>query len=158
VQAPRIGSIQLPPIDQVGFVVRDARRTAADWQRFFGPFEFLDSPMKDVIYRGRKTDCHLLLALARSGPLEIELIEVISGQSIHSEALAQGRTGPHHLRCRVDDIAATVSALEGEGLRSVWGQRYSDEVAFWYLEGLEDLFIELIEWKLPPGVMPVQKT
>jgi hypothetical protein len=157
VQAPKVGNVQLPPIDQVGFVVRDARKTAAEWEKFFGPFEFLDSPMQDVIYRGRKTDCHLLLALGKSGPIEIELIEVISGQSLHSEALAQGRTGPHHLRCKVDDIAASVKALEAEGLRSVWGQRYSDEVAFWYLEGLQDLYLELMEWKLPPGVMPVQK-
>ena len=156
-QAPKIGKVQLPPIDQVGFVVRDARKTAAEWEKFFGPFEFLDSPMRDVMYRGRETDCHLLLALGKSGPIEIELIEVISGQSIHSEALAQGRTGPHHLRCRVDDIAATVKSLEAEGLRSVWGQRYSDEVAFYYLEGLQDLFVELMEWKLPPGVMPVQR-
>jgi hypothetical protein len=157
-QPPGIGRLRLPPIDQVGFVVRDARATAAAWEPFFGRFEFLDSPMKDVIYRGRPTDCHLLLALAQPGPIEIELIQVISGQSIHSEALAQGRTGPHHLRCKVDDVSATAKELEAEGLRPVWGQRYSDEVAFQYLEGLEDLFIELIEWKLPPGVMPAPRT
>ena len=158
VQAPRVGRVKLPPIDQVGFVVRDARATAAAWAPFFGPFEFLDFPMTDVIYRGRPTDCRLLLALAHPGPIEIELIEVLEGRSIHSEALERGRTGPHHLRCTVDDIAATMAALEAEGLRPVWGQRHSDRVAFWYLEGLEDLYIELIEWKLPPGLMPVQKT
>jgi hypothetical protein len=157
-QAPKIGNVQLPPIDQVGFVVRDARKLAREWEKFFGPFEFIDSPMRDVIYRGRKTDCHLLIALGRSGPVEIELIEVISGQSIHSEALAQGRTGPHHLRCKVDDVAASVKSLEAEGLRPVWGQRFSDEVAFQYLEGLQDLYLELIEWKLPPGVMPAPRT
>ena len=69
------------------------------------------------MYRGRPTDCHVLLALAKSGPIEIELIEVLGGRSIHSEALEQGRTGPHHLRCRVDDIASTMAALEAEGLR-----------------------------------------
>ena len=153
-QAPKVGRVQLPPIDQVGFVVRDARATAKAWEPFFGPFEFLDSPMQGVIYRGQPTDCRILLALAQPGPIEIELIEVLEGRTIHSEALEQGRTGPHHLRCKVDDIAATASALEAEGLRRVWGQRYSDEVAFWYLEGLEDLYLELIEWKLPPGVMP----
>jgi hypothetical protein len=141
--------VRLPPIDQVGFVVRDARATARAWEPLFGPFQFLDFPVKGVIYRGRPTDCHLLLALAQPGPIEIELIEVIEGRSIHSEALEQGRTGPHHLRYRVDDLAATLVALEGEGLRPVWGQRYSDEIEFWYLEGLEDLYLELIEWKSP---------
>jgi hypothetical protein len=157
-QAPRIGNVQLPPIDQVGFVVRDARRTAAGWEKLFGPFEFIDSQMRDVIYRGRPTDCQVLIAIARSGPIEIELIEVVSGRSIHSEALEKGRTGPHHLRCKVDDIAATQTALEAHGLHAVWGQRFSPEVAFQYLEGLEDLYLELIEWKLPPGVMPAQRT
>ncbi|HXZ86911.1 MAG TPA: VOC family protein [Myxococcota bacterium] len=153
-QAPKVGRVQLPPIDQVGFVVRDARAVAKAWEPFFGPFEFLDSPMQGVIYRGQPTDCRVLLALAHPGPIEIELIEVLEGRTIHSEALEQGRTGPHHLRCRVDDIDASLRALQTEGLRPVWGQRFSDEVAFWYLEGLEDLYLELIEWKLPPGVMP----
>ena len=55
VQAPRVGRVQLPPIDQVGFVVRDARATARAWEPFFGAFEFLDSPMKGVTYRGKPT-------------------------------------------------------------------------------------------------------
>jgi hypothetical protein len=150
VQAPRVGRVQLPPIDQVGFVVRDARATAAAWEPFFGPFRFLDFPVKDALYRGRPADCRLLLALANPGPIEIELIEVVEGRSIHSEALERGRTGPQHLRCRVDDIAASLAALEPEGLRAVWGQRYSELIEFWYLEGLEDLYVELMEWKSPP--------
>jgi hypothetical protein len=151
-QAPRVGRVQLPPIDQVGFVVRDARAVAAAWEPFFGPFDFLDAPMESVIYRGKPVDCHLLLALAKSGPVEIELIQVISGETLYSEALHNGRTGPHHLRCPVDDLAATTAALEGEGLRGVWGQRHPNGVAFQYLEGLEDLYLELIEW--PPGWTP----
>jgi catechol 2,3-dioxygenase-like lactoylglutathione lyase family enzyme len=143
--------VQLPPIDQVGFVVRDARATARAWERLFGPFRFLDFPVKGALYRGQPTDCHMLLALAQPGPIEIELIEMIEGRSIHSEALEQGRTGPHHLRYSVDDLAATMAALEAEGLRPVWGQRYTDQIEFWYLEGLEDLYIELIEWKRPPA-------
>lgn len=157
-QAPRIGNVQLPPIDQVGFVVRDARKTAAGWTPLFGPFEFIDSAMKGVMYRGEPSDCHVQIAIARSGPIEIELIEVVSGRSIHSEALEAGRTGPHHLRCKVDDIAKTQAELEAHGLRAVWGQRFSPEVAFQYLEGLEDLYLELIEWKLPPGVMPAPRS
>ena len=86
------------------------------------------------------------------------LLFTVSGRSIHSEALEQGRTGPHHLRCKVEDIAATQTALEQHGLRPVWGQRYSPEVAFQYLEGLDDLYLELIEWKLPPGVMPAPRS
>jgi len=153
-QAPRVGNVQLPPIDQVGFVVRDAQKTAGRWQNLFGPFEFMDAPMQGVIYRGRPTDCELRIAIARSGPIEIELIQVLAGRTLYCEALDRGRTGPHHLRCKVDDLAVTRAALEESGLRPVWGQRHSPEIAFEYLEGLEDLYLELIEWKLPPGAMP----
>jgi hypothetical protein len=147
VQVREVGRVQLPPIDQVGFVVRDARATARAWEPFFGPFRFMDLPLKDATYRGQPADCRLLLALANPGPIEIELIEVVEGRSIHSEALERGRTGPQHLRCRVDDIAASLAQLEAAGLRRVWGQRFSDTIEFWYLEGLEDLYIELMEWR-----------
>ena len=145
-QLPGAGRAQLPPIDQVGFVVRDARATARAWEPFFGPFQFIDFAVEGALYRGKPTDCRLLLALAQPGPIEIELIEVLEGRSIHSEALERGRTGPHHLRYPVDDIAATTRALEAEGLRRVWGQTSSDGVSYWYLEGPDDLYLELIQW------------
>ena len=58
----RIGNVELPPIDQVGYVVRDLDATIARYEHLFGPFTCLDSPLTGVLYRGKPTDVTLRTA------------------------------------------------------------------------------------------------
>ena len=146
-QAPRrIGSVELPPIDQVGYVVRDLDATLARYERLFGPFSRMDSPLKAVLYRGEPTDVHLELAFGSDGNIEMEFIAVKSGASPHSEFLASGREGIHHIRYRVPDCDATLAALRGEGFEPIW---YHDMgfAKFAYLEhtSRDGVLIELLE-------------
>jgi catechol 2,3-dioxygenase-like lactoylglutathione lyase family enzyme len=116
----RIGSVELPPIDQVGYVVRDLETTLARYEHLFGPFTRMDSALEGVLYRGVPTDVHLKLAFGSTGNVEIEFIEVVSGASPHSEFLAAGREGIHHIRYRVPDADATLEALRDEGFEPIW--------------------------------------
>ena len=116
----RLGNVTLPPIDQVGYVVRDLDETLARYDRLFGPFVRLDTPLTGVLYRGVPTDVHLRLGLGSTGNVEIEFIEVVSGASPHSEFLAAGREGVHHVRYRADDADAMLHALAGEGFEPIW--------------------------------------
>jgi catechol 2,3-dioxygenase-like lactoylglutathione lyase family enzyme len=146
-QGPRqIGSLALPPIDQVGYVVRDLPATLARYEHLFGPFAQLDSPLRGVLYRGRPTDVHLRLAFGSTGNLEIEFIAVQSGASPHSEFLAAGREGIHHIRYRVPDCDAWIAALRGEGFQPIW---YHDMgfAKFAYCEhaSRDGVLIELLE-------------
>jgi catechol 2,3-dioxygenase-like lactoylglutathione lyase family enzyme len=115
-----LGSVTLPPIDQVGYVVRDLEATLARYEHVFGPFTRMDSPMTGVLFRGRPTDVHLELAFGSVGNVEIEFIAVRSGASPHSEFLDAGREGIHHIRYRVSDCDATLKALRGEGFEPIW--------------------------------------
>ena len=54
------------------------------------------------------------MAFGRSGPLEIELIQPVSGEGPHQEFLDAGNEGMHHVRFRVDDLDARVAELEAE--------------------------------------------
>lgn len=45
---------------------------------------------------------------------------MVSGASPHSEFLAAGREGIHHVRYPVQDLAATLAALEPEGFVPIW--------------------------------------
>jgi catechol 2,3-dioxygenase-like lactoylglutathione lyase family enzyme len=120
-QTPRrIGSVELPPIDQVGYVVRDLETTLARYEHLFGPFTRMETAPQGVLYRGVPTDVHLRLAFGSTGNVEIEFIEVVSGASPHSEFLAAGREGIHHIRYRVPDADATLEALRGEGFEAIW--------------------------------------
>ena len=151
-QAPRrIGSVELPPIDQVGYVVRDLEATLARYEHLFGPFSRMDSPLKGVLYRGKPTDVHLELAFGTDGNLEMEFIAVKSGASPHSEFLAAGREGIHHIRYRVSDCDGTLEALRAEGFAPIW---YHDMgfAKFAYLEhaSRDGVLVELLQMEGPP--------
>jgi catechol 2,3-dioxygenase-like lactoylglutathione lyase family enzyme len=147
----RIGSVELPPIDQVGYVVRDLPDTLARYEHLFGPFTRLDSALEGPLYRGKPCDVSLQLAFGSDGRIEMEFIAVVSGSSPHSEFLAAGREGIHHVRYRVPDCDATVSALRGEGFAPIW---YHDMgfAKFAYLEhaSRDGVLIELLQMEGPP--------
>lgn len=107
-------------IDQVGFVVRDLDATCARYQSIYGPWKRAESPLTGVCYRGTPTDVHLQLAFGHAGELEIEFISVVSGTSPHSEFLADGREGLHHLRYPVASRDRAVAALEAQGFTPIW--------------------------------------
>jgi hypothetical protein len=146
----RIGSVELPPIDQVGYVVRDLDETMRRYAHLFGPFRTMDSPLQGVLYRGRRADVDLRIAFGSTGNLEMEFIAVRSGQSPHAEFLAAGREGIHHIRYRVLDCDATIIALRGEGFAPIW---YHDMgfAKFAYLEhaSRDGVLIELLEMAGP---------
>jgi hypothetical protein len=146
-QGPRrIGQVVLPPIDQVGYVVRDLRATLARYEHLFGPFQRMESKLTGVTYRGRPCDVHLELAFGSTGNLEIEFIAVLGGESPHSEFLAAGREGIHHIRYRVPDCDATQAALCAEGFAPIW--QHDMGFAKWaYLEheSRDGVLIELLE-------------
>jgi catechol 2,3-dioxygenase-like lactoylglutathione lyase family enzyme len=129
----RLGGLDLPRIDQVGYVVRDLDATLARYDALFGPFTRLDTPLRKVWYRGDLADVHLKLAFGRSGDIEMEFIQPVSGASPHTEFLAAGREGIHHVRYRVPDANATITALATVGFTPIWHHDMGHAV-FAYLE------------------------
>ena len=86
-QLPTLG---LPPIAQIGHVVRDLHATVARYEPLYGPFWFMDGSVTGANYRGRIADVVLDIAFGRSGDLEIELIQWKSGESPHREFIERG--------------------------------------------------------------------
>ena len=148
----RIGSVELPPIDQVGYVVRNLDETVARYEPLFGPFTLMESPLTGVLYRGTPSDVTLRIAFGSAGNVEIEFIEVVSGRSPHQEFLDAGREGIHHIRYRVPDCDATIAALAGEGFAPIW---YHDMgfAKFAYLEhaSRDGVLLELLEMPGAPA-------
>ncbi|MGH0028911.1 MAG: VOC family protein [Myxococcota bacterium] len=136
----------LPPIDQVGYVVRDLDRALATFAPMFGPFTTMDTALEGTNHRGRPSDVALRMAFGRSGPLEIELIEWVSGECPHKEALDAGREGVHHVRFRVDDLAGVRARLEAKGFAVVWSHGLPGSGIEWaYLEGPAEQGAAMIE-------------
>jgi hypothetical protein len=135
----------LGPIDQVAYVVESLERALPRYEAMFGPFQVATYEMKDCTIRGRRADCALRLALNNSGPVEIELIEVVAGESIHSEHLKQHGEGLHHVRFRVADLEPKLAALEAAGYRTLMSKRFDPTMAFAYLESPPEIGGSVVE-------------
>lgn len=143
-------SLGLPPIDQIGFVVRDLDAWVERYQTLFGPFSFMDGSVDAADYRGRSEDVKLKLAFGHTGELEIEFIEWQGGHSPHREFIEAGNEGMHHIRYRVDNADAWIDKLATVGFTPVWYKRWCADTVFAYLENPDDpLIVELLE--MPPG-------
>ena len=138
--------LDLPKLDQVGFVVRDLEAAMALYEPMFGPFSTMDPGPMTYDYRGREEACNMRLAFGKSGDVEIELIEWLAGGCPHKEFLDAGHEGMHHMRFRIDDLDAKVAEAAAIGWRAIWTRRYGEGLAVAYLERDGDpLCLELFE-------------
>jgi hypothetical protein len=83
--------------------------------------------------------------------LEVELVQVVHGESPAKDHLATHGDGFHHVRFRVSDLKATQAAMERDGWVTTFAGD-SSGISFAYLEpppAQEGPVIELIEG-LPP--------
>ena len=86
------------------------------------------------------------LAFGKSGDVEIELIEWVSGETPHKEFLEAGHEGMHHLRFIVQDLDAKLEEVAAAGYTPIWTKRFGEGLAAAYLERDGDpLILELFE-------------
>lgn len=143
---PAPASLGLPPIDQIGFVVKSIDKAEQHYGAMFGPFSRMDGSVKAATYRGRIADVKLDLMFGHSGDLEIEFIQWRDGESPHREFIERGREGMHHLRYRVDDADKWIERLAEVGYEPIWYKQFSSDIVFAYLERKDDpLLIEFLQ-------------
>ena len=109
--------LDFPRIGQIGIVVKDIGATMAyfedlmgigPWAVFEGEPEWCLEGGKKVTYKGR-------MALANSGPIQFELIQILEGRSVYGDKLDEGE-GLHHLGFFVRDIKERLQAAEAAGV------------------------------------------
>ena len=105
--------MKLPPVEQIGIVVDNVDEAVEHFTALFGwgPFRIREVDVQGFTFRNRPGHCRLKMAFARSGPIEIELIQVLEGETPHSEFLRQKGEGLHHLRFRVDNYDELLAGL-----------------------------------------------
>jgi len=144
--------IKMPPVEQVGIVVKDVEQAVEYYSAVFGwgPFSISEFEIKGCLLRGKPSDCRLKLAMAQSGQVEIELIQVLEGETPHSEFLREKGEGLHHLRFSVDDLDGILAAWAKEGIEPVWYHSMPEIGVSWaYLntDRIGGTMVELIEMK-----------
>lgn len=148
--ATTLRQLGLPPISQLGHVVRNLEAAMALYEPLYGPFTTMEGSVPAATYRGRVADVQLMMAFGHSGDLEIELIEWRGGDSPHREFLERGREGIHHVQFRVEDCDGWIEKVKPVGYEVVWYKRYCADTTFAYLERAGDpTLIEFLQ--MPPG-------
>ena len=143
-------AVNLPPVYQIGIVVQDMDRALEYYGSTFGwgPFRVRELEMKGFSYKGRRGDCRLRLARSRQEHIEIELIQVLEGETPHTDFLRRKGEGLHHLGIRVDDLEATLAGLAQHGIRPLFSHSYPDiGLHFAYLDSdrAGGVMLELIQ-------------
>ena len=144
--------VKLPPVQQVSIVVKDMDRAIEYYSSTFGigPFRVIDIDMKGVLLRGKPVRTKIKVAFARSGPLQIELIQPVEGKNIYTEFLDSKGEGLHHLGFQVDDLDGMLAELAKEGIQPVFYHSLPQlGAAFAYLntDKIGGVMFELIEQK-----------
>ena len=144
--------VKLPPVEQIGIVVKDVDKAIEYYSSNFGwgPFRVREVKLDEFIYRGKPGRCRLKIAFTKSGPIEIELIQVLEGETPHTEFLREKGEGLQHLRFRVDDLDKTLAELAKEGIHPIFHQHLPDlGTAFAYLNSdkIGGVMFELFEQK-----------
>lgn len=111
-------------VAQVGFVVKDLEKSVeAYWKMFgIGPWHFYTygPPLvKRMSYHGRPAAHKMRVALSWLGPLRIELIQILEGDTVYDEFVAKHGYGVHHFGLLVDDMPAAIAQAEAAGLEMI---------------------------------------
>jgi catechol 2,3-dioxygenase-like lactoylglutathione lyase family enzyme len=133
---------------QQAFVVADLPGAEHAMRQTLGCGEFVNLPADDLDYdlRGERVSCALALGFARSGNMQIELLQPVRGKGLHVEFLASHGPGAHHLGFLVDDIDAVVAFGAANGVANVMGGQFGT-LRFCYLDTFDPLgvYVELVE-------------
>jgi len=92
-------------LSQYAFVVRDARRVSAYWNKLgFPEMTFDHGPLRDLIHRGLKGEFDQELGWQRQGEIVYEWIVPLKGPTVYEEHLKAHGEGFHHLAFDTNDI------------------------------------------------------
>ena len=134
---------------QIGIVVKSVDEAVKYYEEVFGfgPFEIreVDYPTATYYgevagYRGKRGFCYL-------GPIQIELIELIDGKTIHETFLKEKGEGVHHVAFHVDDLGKSKRNAEKVGLKVIQSFNRPDGSGFAYLDSdrTGGVVVELIQ-------------
>jgi methylmalonyl-CoA/ethylmalonyl-CoA epimerase len=133
---------------QQAYVVADRDRAQEVMTETLGCPAWVTLPPTDLEYdfRGARTSCALAIGFARSGNMQIELIQPVRGAGLHVEFLASNGPGLHHLGFLVNDIDAVVALGESHGFARLMGSQFGS-LRFCYLDTWDTLglYVELVD-------------
>ena len=157
--------LRLPNVGQIGYVVKDVYHAIQDLQvtKQRIPWLVLDHDHQRSL-AGRQGRCTLRIALAYEGPLQLELIQVLKGETIHVGAAETSEIKIHHFGFMVHDLENRLKYCQGQGAKLLQKGIINSAgitVDYAYLDTSDisgtNMILELIQWRLGPFPMPTNR-
>jgi methylmalonyl-CoA/ethylmalonyl-CoA epimerase len=140
--------LELPPMSQIGIVVKDMDKTIKYYEKVLGlgPFVRPDITYKEKRYHGKPVDSEWLMGFCSLGSVELELIQPITGPTIYHDFLQEKGEGLHHLGFDVKDIERKLILCAEMGIKVIQGGQGATS-HFEYLDTAEigGVIFELIQ-------------
>lgn len=136
---------------QAGYIVRDFDAALRHWTEKLGigPWFIRDGLVfGDFTYRGEPCGVDVTVALANSGPLQVELITPKNdAKSVYNDFLASGREGFHHFGIMTMDFDTVAARAAAMGMAPIMSCTVGSPARIHFYEpgGPDDVMIELIE-------------
>ncbi len=110
--------VKLGKLSHIGIVVRDMDRAVEYYTSVFGlgPFTTQVYDLTSFIYRGKTASARVKAAIAYSGSVFIELVQVLEGETVHTEFLREKGEGMQHVAFLVRNLDETLSELAKRGI------------------------------------------
>ncbi len=145
-----VDMLKLDNPSHVGIAVEDVRAVAGDMAHSFGvgPFGIREvaTPAHRGTVRGEAAAYTLRFGYARCGPITLELIEPVAGETIYDEFLAERGPGLHHLGFICDStLDEELERYRRAGYRPLMTHRREDTRYGWaYLDTGQGFLIEIL--------------
>ena len=145
----------LPPVSQIGVIVRDVYKVADYYTSLFGvgPFTIYDFSPDQHIYNGEPTIAKIRMGKAMWGNVELELLQPLEGRSPHMDFFRERGEGLHHLGFFVSNFDELCENFQREGFKPVlesssYVEQYkgSMKVRYWDTDKIVGVLFEII-WK-----------
>lgn len=110
--------LKLPPISQIGVIVKDVEKAAQNYSSLLGigPFTIYEFRPVNDLYRGEKmTDAKMKMGKAMWNNMELELIQPMEGRSPHMEWLRERGEGVQHFGFNVPNFDEVCDSFRKEG-------------------------------------------
>jgi hypothetical protein len=149
----------LGSIRQLGYVVDDIEAAMAHWHEVMGVGPWFYNPkvpIENYRYGGEAHEVHNSVALANSGPMQVELIQTRNGApSMYRDFMQAGHRGLQHVAYWTQDYDADLARMEGAGFNVQMSGQVGANGRFAYFdrEAHPGTVIELSEVMGPKGRM-----
>jgi catechol 2,3-dioxygenase-like lactoylglutathione lyase family enzyme len=146
-------------IAQVAIIVKDLDKAMAHyWKQFgIGPwhvYTYGKPLVKHMTYHGEPVEYKMRIGLSYFGPMRVELIEPLEGETVYADFVAEHGYGVHHFGLLVEDMEEALAEAEAAGLTMTMdgaGFGLDGDGHYAYLDTEEDLGVTLELIERPKG-------